>query len=330
MPKSILRSPMPVIPNIPHHLILGLLAAGLLAGCSSSPKGSGSLSTQSNQHQQIIALINGSPITQSDIMPDLAERIGKQALLDLILDRQLEHEVQRLHLTITQADIDHEESLFVRTIADPDRADHGFELLNSIRSNRGLGQNRYPRLLRRNAILRKLAINTAAPSEAEYLLAERIAFGSTYRVRLFVAELQTDVNTLRQSLLNAPSNTQRWIFADACTTDSIHPSTSRGGLIPNLSTADPMYPTAITDAIELTPIGTVSGILSTDAGFALVLVEAMNGSTMPSPEQTKSIREQLASRKQSLEMQRLAEQLIRDADVIVMDRALNWAWTNQK
>ncbi len=320
---------MKVIPNIPHHLILGLLAAGLVAGCSSSPKGSDSLSTQSIQNQQIIALINGSPITQSDIMPDLAERIGKQALLDLILDRQLEREVQRLHLTITRGDIDHEESLFVRTIEAQSRQALGYQLLDSLRSAKRLGPNRYPRLLRRSAILRKLAINTAAPNEQEYILAERIAFGPTYRVRLFVAETQTQVNTLRQSLLNSPSGAQRWMFADACTTDSIHPSASRGGLIPSLSTADPMYPTAISDAIGSTPIGTVSGILSNDAGFALVLVEAVNESTKPTPEQTKSIREQLANRKQSLEMQRLAEQLVRDADVIVMDRALNWAWNNQ-
>ncbi len=326
---------MPIHPKTAIALAMMLLLwAALPSGCTSStPAAPGRpipVSTQSSPAPHIIALVAGQPVTRSQIEDDLSERAGKQALMDLILDRQLETQLRRQSLEITQADLAYEESLFVRTLVAIDPGVPASELLETLRASKGLGPTRYPRFLRRNAMLRKLVADIGSPSQAEYALSERIAFGPTSRVRLFVSPDRRAASELRQRVLAESPDAQRWVFADACSTSSIHPSAPRGGLIPKLSTADPSYPSILTDAIEQTQPGELSAVLSTDAGYALVLIESKTNAITPTPEQIRSVRAQLDLRKQRIEMERLAGELLDAAQVIVTDRALNWTWTNAK
>lgn len=311
--------------------ILSATILTISASCTQSQRESDTpVSTRSDLRPQIIAIINGTPITRDQIQDDLSERAGKQAILDLVLDQQLDLEIRRQHIQIAQSDLEHEESILLSTIADENSPTMGYKVLDAIRSSRGMGANRYPRFLRRNAMLRKLIGQSGQPSEAELDLAEQIAFGPRYQVRLFVGESESSGAQLRRNIISSPDLSQRWIFAQECSTNSIHPSAARGGLIPDLSPVDPGYPSVITNAIMALSPGEISGILSTDAGYAIVLIESIIPATAPSHEQARSIREQLTFRKQSLEMQRLADELIRSAEVTVMDRALNWNWTNRQ
>ncbi len=312
------------------RIVLIALSLGLLAGCAQSKRDPAHLSTQSDPDPQIIALIEGRPITRSQIEDDLSERAGRQALIDLILDHQLETQIRQQKLEITQADLANEETLFVRTLIAIDPSVPASELLDTLRSSKGLGPSRYPRFLRRNAMLRKLVADIGSPSELEYALSERIAFGPTYRVRLFVSDDRQSAIELRQRVLALAPNAQRWVFAEACSTRSIHPSAPRGGLIPKLSIADPSYPSILTQAIADAHPGELSAVLSTDAGYALVLIESQASATTPTPDQIRSMRAQLALRKQRIEMERLADELLDAAQVIVTDRALNWTWTSGK
>jgi len=82
----------------------------------------------------------------------------------------------------------------------------------------------------------------------------------------------------------------------------------------------------VDEAIELLEQNQLSEVLATDAGFAFILLEQITPSENPTAEQIKSVREQLALRIQRLAMQRMADELLADADVVVMDRALHWSW----
>jgi len=318
----------------PLHFPLDILLTAsfvLAAGCATLESSrDGSISLQSSPSQHIIAIVDGSPITDAQIRDDLGERAGREALIDLVLDRQLEAELDRRGIEITPEDLERERMLFITTLTETDHAQIDFALVESIRSIRGLGPNRYPRFLRRNAMLRALVSETETTSEAEYLLAQQIAFGPKNRIRLFVNEDQSTVIDLRERVLDSEPNARRWIFADACTTKSIHPSADRGGLIPDLNIDDPSYPSVITDAIRDAEPASLSVVLATDAGYALVLVESVSPATTPTEEQIQSLRLRLSLRKQRLEMQRLAAEFIAQTQVSVTDPSLNWAWNHAR
>ena len=298
-----------------------------LVGCSSSRKTTPS-STQTTPRQQIVAVINGYPITQAKLQQDLGERVGKQALQDFVLDAQLDALLVDRQLVITQDDLDFEEQIMLGATQSSLPESSRYGMLVVLKQSRGLGPDRYPRFLRRNAMLRKLAEDTPPPTQAQYLLAEQIAFGSQYSIRIFVSDSKLTTSRVRQEVLKASSESRRWILADVCSTDSIHPSASRGGLINNLSRADPRYPLVLTDAIGSLEPNQLSEVLATDSGFAFILLEQISPPLNPTAEQIKSVREQLALRIQRLAMQRLADELLAAADVVVMDRALHWSWTS--
>ena len=311
--------------------VLVWVAAVVLSGCADQPRTRSASPDPSNSG--IVALIAGEPIRADRLQRDLIERSGAWALSDLILDELLDQELAARGLSITQADIEAEEARFVRSGAGDADGAQPYVLLNRIRTTNGLGADRYPRLLRRTAILRTLVAMEAVPSEQEYELAQAIAFGPQYRVRLFVSPDQQAAIVLRNKVLAAQSNDPsiaRWVFADACTVGSVHPSSARGGLIERISPDDPAYPPVLSQAIRDTPAMGISTVLAGDSGFMLVFVKSITPAVEPTPEQMKSVRDQLTLRKEQAAMERLANRLIREAEIIVMDRALNKVWNDAR
>lgn len=315
----------------PRHTLY-TLAAAIVAiaciGCGSAP--TRTPDTPPGPRGEIIALIDGAPLTRDRLQSDLAEQAGAQALRERVLDRRLEHELRARGLVITDENIAHEQLELARSLDTLSGRELSPGLLGSIRAARGLGPRRYPRLLRRNAMLRKLVQPTTAPTAEEEQLALTIAFGPAYRIRLFVCDDQRQAAALRQRVMNALEPDRRWVFADACVSESSHPSAPRGGLIESLSPADPAYPHALTGALTSTPNGDCSPVIATQAGYALVLVESEIAAINPSAEQREHVLNQLTQRKQRLAMQRFADELVAGADVVVLDRSLNWAWSQAR
>ena len=309
-------------------IIYALLAMGLV-GCAPRQRADISVSTQSEPDQQIVALLDRSPITRDQLDDDLSERAGRQALTDLILDRLLETQLHNRGIELSAADLAFEESLFVRTIDAIGPNAPASLLLRQIQIAQGLGPHRYPRLIRRNAMLRRLVRDNAKPTEPEYQLAERIAFGQRYQVRLLVCADRASAIAIRSELSALTGDALRWTFAQHCMTSSIHPSAPRGGLIAEMSPDDPTYPITLAEALRSTEPGELSPIISLPEGYALVLVESLIPASTPSPEQINTVRTQLELRKARVEMERLAHRLIKEAQVLVTDRALNWTWTNR-
>ena len=329
------------MPHRTHHrpirrpssilILLPGVAAVVLSGCADQPRTRSASPNPSSS--DIVALIAGEPIRADRLQRDLIERAGAWALSDLILDELLDQELAARGLSITQADIEAEEARFVRSGAGEADGAQPYVLLNRIRAANGLGQDRYPRLLRRTAILRTLVAMEAVPSEQEYELAQTIAFGPQYRVRLFVSPDRSAATALRNEVLAAQSNdpnSARWVFADACSAGSVHPSSARGGLIERISPDDPAYPPVLSQAIRETPAMGISPVLAGDSGFMLVMVESITPAVAPTPVQKQSVRDQLTLRKEQAAMERLANRLILENEIIVMDRALNKAWNDAR
>ncbi|MGJ8635783.1 MAG: hypothetical protein ACSHX5_02930 [Phycisphaerales bacterium] len=177
----------------PHPKTLHLTRATLtlsiitLAGCASSQP-----TTSPIPKHTTTAMINGQPVTNTQLWPLLAEIAGDQSLQELTLTRLLDQLATQRNWTITSNDLDHELTALTtifNQIADPQSTPR---LIETIRRRRGLGPVRFDALLRRNAILRR-----AVPSRESASIQ---------------AEIQTETNAaieqLRKQLNTEPSSTQ--------------------------------------------------------------------------------------------------------------------------
>jgi hypothetical protein len=58
-------------------------------------------------------------------------------------------------------------------------------------------------------------------------------------------------------------------------------------------------------------------------------VERVNPARSPSDAERERVLTQLGLDTQRIAMQRLAQEILDDQEMIVMDRSLHWAWTNR-
>jgi len=252
-----------------------------------------------------------------------------EPLARFVLDRALNKACQQQGIHIDNAAIEQERILLGETLGEIDAQSNAPRVIGALRARRGLGPHRFERLLRRNAMLRAL-VGDPPPADPELAArARRQAFGERYRVRLFVSESPKPASDLRARLADHDAIEHRVVFSDACFDASVHPSRDRGGLIDGLSVNSTGYPAAVLDALRGLQPGQTSMVLSTEAGYALVYLESVTPSTDPSDTQLRALEDRLARDAQRMAMQRLAQQLLDEREVIVLDESLHWAWANR-
>lgn len=270
-------------------------------------------------------VIDGSVVRWPALRPGLVELGGAVVLEELVLERALEREAARRGITVGSGDVLAEE----RALLDELSADAGADrdaLLAEVRRTRGLGPTRYAGLLRRNALLRALVRDQAAPDAGEIGLARRLAFGTTYRVRLFVSNAESEAARARSEAAGAPAEGRSWVFADRAAAGSAHPSAARGGLIERFHPDDPAYPGVLGRAVRSLGPGGVSPVLATAAGFAVVLVEGENPARDATREEAERVERRVRQRKERLAMEALARELINRSRVSPVDPDLTRAW----
>ena len=273
------------------------------------------------------AIINGVAVDLVTLQDGLSEAAGAQVLREYVLDRALNQRCEQLGIQIDTDEIAAERTLLGESLGVETDQTLPTEVLDTLRAERGLGPRRFQRLLRRNAMLRALA-GSPEPSKEMIDQAMLAAFGTRYRIRLYVSESPEAAHAVRSAVARAEHSEQRWVFAEACATSSIHPSAPRGGLIEALSPASTSYPSAILAALPKHQASTCSPVISTEAGYAMVYVEQVIPATEPTSQQRDELTAQLRQAAQRTAMQRLAQEILSEQDVIVMDRALHWAWTS--
>ncbi|MCC6951856.1 MAG: peptidylprolyl isomerase [Phycisphaerales bacterium] len=274
------------------------------------------------------AIVAGSAVSETDLLPALAEAAGAVVLEEFTLREALEAELAGEGLSIGDGLVQAERGLLVRTIAAESRASEAQaeEMIASMRRARGLGDIRFEGLLWRNAALRALVSPKAKPTPEDITLATQLEFGPRYRARLLVTRSADDATRALREVRTAGAGAPA-VFAEHAFRNSIDPSGPRGGLLIDASPADAALPPLVRTALVSLAPGECSDVLSIEGGFALVLLESRTREPrVPDDAELRELEAKLLVRVQRLAMDRLARTLLERTEVSVMSDPLRWSW----
>lgn len=311
-------------------MVVGLM----IAGCQSDgPKGAGNAAAPARAASPAaamppaasgtIALVDGQPISTAALQPLLIEAAGAQVLNEVILDRRLERALDQRDVKLTENDIEQEKQMLLGELAD-DR-DRAVRLLDELRRQRGLGPRRFELMLRRNAGLRKLIEPQTQVTESMVRQAFERRYGRKKVARLIVVPTLTEAGAVLRRLEGGAS------FSDLAVEVSKDISRSQGGLLSPISPHDDTYPKAIREAVEALQPGQISPPVALEDGFAILRVErTIEPEAVSFDAVADELRRDVRLRLQRALMEREARVLLQEADVTVLDNALNEAWRQRQ
>jgi hypothetical protein len=309
-----------------------VVSAGLLAiGCSGGGiRGGATASMPSGEPTKPIAVTRAGVVTWGDVQGALSEAAGGVVLEEVLLDRILAERMTEAGLTVTPSDIEAERTLLMRTLtSEAGIAEHqATTLLERLRAARGLGPGRFAGLLRRNAMLRALVRDSAAPTAAQRDAERALHSGQRFRARILVSPSERSVAQAREqlaSLVGSPSLAGE--FAARAMRMSSDPSAARGGLLESISALDPAVPESVRLQLPALGEGQLSPVLATGSGFALVLMEQRLASA---PLSDAEVEERLTLRLQRIAMESYAQRALMDTGLTVVEPGMAWSWENTR
>lgn len=253
----------------------------------------------------------------------MVEASGGAVLEEIVLDLGLTERLARAGIQLTQAQIDAERQLLLDTLSDdPQRA---AQLLGELRQRRGLGEDRFGQLLRRNAGLRALTQEGLEVGEAAVRQAYELEYGPRYEVRIVVTDsLQAAADVVRRAREGES-------FIDLAIARSLDPSRAQGGLLDPISPVDATYPQAIRSVVATLAPAQVSDPIALEQGFAVLKLERK---IEAQPIEYSEVKDRLSQRvrrqMERVRMQQLARTILTQADVVVFDGALQKQWNLRK
>ena len=307
-------------------LSLVLLSALILIGCEATDPAEPT-AQQATTHvataQRPVAYINGQALTQADLIDPLIEAAGGIVLSEIVLDRVIHQKLADAGLTLTPDLIDQEKSLMLATLSDdPDQATR---LLDTMLTNRGIGEQRFESMLFRNAGLRLLVKDQVQVVPSLLRQAFQLQHGERYRVRIIVTKTMAEAGTLHDRALAGES------FSDLAAMNSTDPSAAQGGLLSPISPLDTTYPSALRQALGKIGIGEVSDLIAADDHFIIMRLEEKLPADPISyeaalPDLVRNVRRELEGQS----MQQAARSMLAEAKVVVLDPALSNSWQAQQ
>lgn len=276
-----------------------------------------------------VALVAGDPIAWSELSPLLCEAAGGMILEEAALDRLLAKELKSRGLTISDNAVAAERQILEQTLAasGASSGEQTSDIVNRLRTSRGLGDARFAALLRRNAGLRAMVRDDVRVSATDLEIAYQIRYGVRYRTRLILVRSELDAANALARLAGKDGRPPE-SFAAVAADMSIDPSASRGGAIGLVSPFDPSFPEAVRGMVaSLTP-STYSTPLALQQGFAVVTVdEVVPPQTSVTPASVSaSLESEVRLVREQAEMTRLATRLLSSISVTPLDPSLNWGW----
>lgn len=326
LPKFRVRHLCPVRVLAPFGCML------VAAGCASTPAASPADRTpttlRSPGSSGVPAIIDGRALDWGTLQTLLSEAAGGVVLEEVALDQAVEVELQRQGLVLSEDDLSAERERLRAGLA---AAGAGADAADRVRAARGLGPERYRRLVRRSAGLRALVAGDVRVEPSEVRLAHEIRTGPREVVRVIRTATEREAAALRSRIANSTEPTTL-AFAHAAVEASIDSSAARGGLLEPISLADPVWPASVRSAIRPLSPGQLSPVLALDDGHGFVLLERrLPGSGVAlSPDLEQRYREELRLRKERIEMESLARRLIGRAGVTALDPSLAWSWERRR
>lgn len=324
--------------------LLCVMVLALLAGCEATPKsnstsnradtqassrkasGSGAGSTvpgSASGGGGPVAYVNGQPIYETTLRQRLYEAAGGNVLSEQVLEALLRDRLQARGITITPAMIEQERQILLQTLSSDE--DEAVRLWQTVRARRGLGQKRLDSLLWRNAGLRVLVKDEVQITPAALGMAHQLQYGPKYIARMIVCPTSRAASLARQRIAQGES------FSEVAATASIDSSGLAGGLLPPISAADAQYPKVIRDTLAAMQVGEVSDVVALDKNFAVLKLERIR----PAEDKPMSIVEsqltaQVRRELERLRMQELANAMLDEARVVVLDPTLNQSWNEAR
>ncbi|MEM9347050.1 MAG: hypothetical protein AAGB26_10580 [Planctomycetota bacterium] len=312
--------------------MLFLIVAPFLIGCQSNATqnpqdDSADPVTPIDEAGPPVAYVDGKAVNRSEIYRLIVPAHGGDALAEILIDRAVKSRLRQQAIQLTAGEIDAERNFLLDSL-DPD-PDQAARLMREMRLQRGLDEERFADMLRRNAGLRRLVRDEIKINDLAIQQAYQLRYGQRYQVRLITTEDLDALTRARRKVIGGASFTE---LAIELSTDI---SASQGGLLSPISPADPTYPKAIRDALPglnmSNPKTRLSRAIALTQGYALLWLEKV---VQPEdPPEMASVRGELElSVRRELErlrMRQLARTLIEQADVVVLDPELNKAWQRQ-
>ncbi|MEM0983821.1 MAG: peptidylprolyl isomerase [Planctomycetota bacterium] len=301
--------------------ILALLSVVVLSGCAGTASDrsgpTGDTTTRMERPASAPLLVNGRPIGWDVLTPLLSEAAGAAVAEEAALDALLARELQRRGVELTAEQIDAERDRFSMSLGSASPA-----LLEQLRRRRGLGPVRFDALLRRNAALRLLTAGRAEVTEEDVRLAHAVTHGPRVVARVVTRATRAEAAQERELVAGA----SRESFAEAARARSIDPTAAAGGWLDPISLADPAYPGAVRAVLSELQVGAVSEVVALDEGYAVFYLERRMPADGVSLEDARPrLTARLRERKERVEMERFARELLSRADISVLDPSLGWA-----
>lgn len=279
--------------------------------------------------RRVLASAGGRDILEGDLLPALLEIGGGEALREAVLDHELERLARERGITIGQDELRRERQRLSRALlagsGDEDE-ERGGRVLEDLRAQRGLGATRFEAMLRRNAIMRALVRDEIQVTPEDVERAFEIVFGERIAARLIVVASDREAADIRGTLLRGSGDLPSR-FAAIARARSIDPSGTVGGELAPLSLVDPSIPGSLRRALASGDVGSMTPVVSLDGAFAVALIEGRLPRVDTTLERERATLERvLKERREREAMTTLAERLVRESGVVVIDRSLSWSW----
>ncbi|MCC7407176.1 MAG: peptidyl-prolyl cis-trans isomerase [Phycisphaeraceae bacterium] len=306
-------------------LLIPLLVGLTLVACSSDRSALNASSPATGPTASTggaAVILSGRTISWSELQVPLVEAAGGPVLVEVILDHLLAQRLSEHALTITPEQIEAEKQIVLSELSP--NADQAQTLLNQVRQQRGLGPDRFSRLLRRNAAMRLLVQDQVQVPESLIRQAYEFEYGPRYVARLITVQSLADAAEARRRIDAGEP------FMDVAIAMSTDASAAQGGLLPAISPLDPTFPAAVRQVLAKLEVGQVSDPLALGTGMALLKLERKIDAQKVNFDDVKDRMTLVARRRVERNlMEQLAAGLIRDSQVLVLDPALQKAWNQQ-
>ncbi len=218
----------------------------------------------------VMATVNDEPIYMEDLHEILVTNYGMTMAQQLIANEVVEQEARRLGVTVNDDDIRAEDDYFIQRITGQSDVapSHRRELLARMLAQQGMSHADYQRVLRREALLRKIVAPQVQPTDAEVHDEYDRQFGRQVQVRHIQVESLARAEQILEMARDGVD------FARLAQQYSLSPSAQQGGLMPPIGLMSKEWPPAIRDvAISLRQVGELSGIIRTGTAFHVLRLE---------------------------------------------------------
>jgi len=308
-----------------NPFLLWLAAEVLVAGCTgvasgptpAPPRETGA-AAEAPTDDRPAATVNGEAIRYRQLYDVLIDAGGQDALSQLVLTAAVNQAARREGITVTAADIADETAKTLQEFVPGIEPAQHETLLKRI-----LAQQRNPRIywdmtIRRNAILRKMAVSRVRITDA-MLTAE---YNRRYGLKVVCRHIQCASAIDAQKLLKRIADGED--FAELARRFSTNAATAaKGGLLPPFSRDERRYPDPIRDAAFDLADGEVSEIIQVDRDFHILKREKVLPRRDVAFEDVKDeLRRTLFDAGIRPMITRLSHELYNAADVQILDPVL--------